>query len=88
MCERGVPGGALNLNSTGHPDHGRYGDLSLQAKIPTAQPGTPNPVFNPRETFFMGQLLAHVFSVYPPCSFYFKLLLRFVVCTVITTETA
>jgi hypothetical protein len=38
MCERGVPGGALNLNSTGYPDHGRYGDLSLQGKIPTAEP--------------------------------------------------
>jgi hypothetical protein len=35
----GVPGGALNLNSTGHPDHGRYGDLPLQGKIPTAEPG-------------------------------------------------
>jgi hypothetical protein len=38
MCERGVPGGALNLNSTGYPDHGRYGDLPLQGKIPTAEP--------------------------------------------------
>jgi hypothetical protein len=39
MYERGVPGGALNLNSTGYPDHGRYGDLPLQEKIPTAEPG-------------------------------------------------
>jgi hypothetical protein len=39
MYERGVPGGALNLNSTGYPDHGRYGVLSLQGKIPTAEPG-------------------------------------------------
>jgi hypothetical protein len=39
MCERGVPGGALNLNYTGYPDHGRYGDLHLQGKIPTAEPG-------------------------------------------------
>jgi hypothetical protein len=39
MCERGVPGGALNLNSIGYPDHGRYGDLPLQGKIPTAEPG-------------------------------------------------
>jgi hypothetical protein len=39
MCERGVPGGALNLNSTGYPDHGRYGDLPLQGKIPMAEPG-------------------------------------------------
>jgi hypothetical protein len=39
MYEHGVPGGALNLNSTGYPDHGRYGDLSLQGKIPTAEPG-------------------------------------------------
>jgi hypothetical protein len=39
MCERGVPGGALNLNSTGYPDHGRYGDLPMQGKIPTAEPG-------------------------------------------------
>jgi hypothetical protein len=39
MCERGVTGGALNLNSTGYPDHGRNGDLPLQGKIPTAEPG-------------------------------------------------
>jgi hypothetical protein len=39
MYERGVPEGALNLNSTGYPDHGRYGDLPLQGKIPTAVPG-------------------------------------------------
>jgi hypothetical protein len=38
MYERGVPG-ALNLNSTGYPDHGRYGDIPLQGKIPTAEPG-------------------------------------------------
>jgi hypothetical protein len=31
--ERAVPGGALNLNSTG------YGDLPPQRKIPTAEPG-------------------------------------------------
>jgi hypothetical protein len=39
MYERGVLGGALNLNSTGYPDHGRYGDLLLQGKIPMAEPG-------------------------------------------------
>jgi hypothetical protein len=39
MYERGVPGGALNINSTGYPDHVRYGDISLQVKIPTAKPG-------------------------------------------------
>jgi hypothetical protein len=39
MDERGVPGGALNLNSTSYPDHGRYGDHSLQGKIPTAEAG-------------------------------------------------
>jgi hypothetical protein len=39
MYERGVPGGALNLNSTGHPDYGRYWDLPLEGKIPTAEPG-------------------------------------------------
>jgi hypothetical protein len=37
--ERGVPGGALNLNYTGDSDHGRYGDLPLQGKIPMAEPG-------------------------------------------------
>jgi hypothetical protein len=37
--ERGVPGGALNLNSTSYPDHGLYGDVPLQGKIPTAEPG-------------------------------------------------
>jgi hypothetical protein len=39
IYERGVPGGALNLNSTGHSDHGRYGELPLQGKIPTVEPG-------------------------------------------------
>jgi hypothetical protein len=29
VYENGVPGGALNLNSTSYPDHGRYGDLPL-----------------------------------------------------------
>jgi hypothetical protein len=38
MCERGVPGGAFNLNSTSYPDHGRCGDLSLQGKILTVEP--------------------------------------------------
>jgi hypothetical protein len=38
MYERGVTGGTLNLNSTGYPDHGRYEDLPLQGKIPTAEP--------------------------------------------------
>jgi hypothetical protein len=39
MCERGVPEGALNLNSTSYSDHSRYGDLPLQGKISTAEPG-------------------------------------------------
>jgi hypothetical protein len=41
MYERGVPGGrgALNINSTAYPDHGRYGNLPLQGEIPTAEPG-------------------------------------------------
>jgi hypothetical protein len=39
IYELGVPGGALNLSSTGHPDHGRYVDLPLQGKIPTAEAG-------------------------------------------------
>jgi hypothetical protein len=39
MYERGVPGGVLNLNSTGYPDHGRYGVLPKQGKIPTAETG-------------------------------------------------
>jgi hypothetical protein len=39
IYERGVPEGALNLNSTGYLDHGHYGDLHLQEKILTAEPG-------------------------------------------------
>jgi hypothetical protein len=39
MYERGVPGGVLNLHSTGYPDHGQYGDIPPQGKIPTAEPG-------------------------------------------------
>jgi hypothetical protein len=34
-----VPGGALNLNSTNYPDHGRQGVLPLQGKIPMAELG-------------------------------------------------
>jgi hypothetical protein len=39
IYERGVRGGALNLNSTSYPDNGRNGDLPLQEKIPTAELG-------------------------------------------------
>jgi hypothetical protein len=39
ICKRGVPGGALNLSTTGYPDHGRRGDLPLQGNIPTAEQG-------------------------------------------------
>jgi hypothetical protein len=39
MYERGVPGGALHLNSTGYQDHGRYGNLPLQGEIATTEPG-------------------------------------------------
>jgi hypothetical protein len=39
MCERGVPGRAFKLSSTCYPDHGRYGDLPLQGKIPMEEPG-------------------------------------------------
>jgi hypothetical protein len=39
IYEYEVPGGALNLNSTNYPDHGHHGNLSLQRKIPMAEPG-------------------------------------------------
>jgi hypothetical protein len=39
IYEYEVPGGALNLNSTNYPDHGRQGDLPLQGKIPMVEPG-------------------------------------------------
>jgi hypothetical protein len=32
IYEYGVPGGALNLNSTTYPDHGHHGDLPLSRK--------------------------------------------------------
>jgi hypothetical protein len=38
MYERRVPGGALNLNSTRYPDHGRYEDPPLQGKVPITEP--------------------------------------------------
>jgi hypothetical protein len=38
MYEPVVPGGALNLNSTGYSDHGRYGDLPLQGRIHMTEP--------------------------------------------------
>jgi hypothetical protein len=34
IYEYGVPGGALNLNSTNYPDHDPY-----QGKIPMVEPG-------------------------------------------------
>jgi hypothetical protein len=37
IYEYGVPGGALNLNSTNYPDHGHHGDP--QGKIPMVEPG-------------------------------------------------
>jgi hypothetical protein len=44
MYERGVTEGGLNLYSTSYPDHGRYRNLPLEGKIPTAgmgiEPGT------------------------------------------------
>jgi hypothetical protein len=41
MYGRGVPGGALNVTSTGYPDHGRYEDLPLQGMAePGIEPGT------------------------------------------------
>jgi hypothetical protein len=38
VYEYEVPEGALNLNSTNYPHHGRQGDLPLQGKIPMAEP--------------------------------------------------
>jgi hypothetical protein len=35
----GVPGGALNLNSTNYPDRGHNGNPPLQRKIPMVEPG-------------------------------------------------
>jgi hypothetical protein len=34
IYEYGVPGGALNLNSTNYPDNGHHGDPSLSGKNP------------------------------------------------------
>jgi hypothetical protein len=39
IYERGVPGRALNLNYTSYTDHGRCGNLPVQEKIPSAEPG-------------------------------------------------
>jgi hypothetical protein len=39
MCERGIPGGALNPSSTSYPEHGRCGDLPVHGKITTAESG-------------------------------------------------
>jgi hypothetical protein len=44
IYEYGVPGGALNLNSTNYPDYGHHGDPPLSGKIPMLElaikPGT------------------------------------------------
>jgi hypothetical protein len=37
--EYGVPGGAVNLNSTDYPDHGHHGDPLLSGKNPHAKVG-------------------------------------------------
>jgi hypothetical protein len=39
MDMHGVPAGALNPSYTSCRDHGRYGDLPVQGKIPTAELG-------------------------------------------------
>jgi hypothetical protein len=39
MCERGLPGGDLNVSSTGYPDHGPYRDLPQQRNITTTKKG-------------------------------------------------
>jgi hypothetical protein len=39
IYEYGVPGGALNLNSTNYPDHGHHGNFPLQGKIPMVELG-------------------------------------------------
>jgi hypothetical protein len=36
IYKHGVPGRALNLNSTSYPDHGSYEDIPQQGKIPMA----------------------------------------------------
>jgi hypothetical protein len=39
IYEYGVPGGALNLNSTNYPDHGHHGDPPLLGKNPHGRAG-------------------------------------------------
>jgi hypothetical protein len=39
IYEYGVPGGALNLNSTNDPDHGHCGDPPLSGKNPHGRAG-------------------------------------------------
>jgi hypothetical protein len=39
IYEYDVAEGALNLSFTNYSDHGHNGDLPLQGKIPTAEPG-------------------------------------------------
>jgi hypothetical protein len=66
MYERGVQGGALNLNSTGYSDLGRYGDLPLQGKTSTAEPGietgTPWLVLRSSDHQAMMNVTADVFT--------------------------
>jgi hypothetical protein len=40
MVMYGIPGGALNLNSTNYPDHGHHGDAPLSGKNPHVRAGT------------------------------------------------
>jgi hypothetical protein len=39
IYEHGVPGGALNLNSSNYPDHGHHGDPPLTGKNPHGRAG-------------------------------------------------
>jgi hypothetical protein len=39
IYEYEVPGWVLNLRSTNYPDHGHHGNLPLQGRIPTVEPG-------------------------------------------------
>jgi hypothetical protein len=58
MCERGVTGVALNLTFISYPDRGHYGDLLLQEKIPTTEPG-----------IWTRYLMVSSQKLWPPCPF-------------------
>jgi hypothetical protein len=66
MVIYGVPGGALNLNSTNYPDHGHHGDRPLSGKNPhgRAENRTRDLMISSQKCRALGREAGHIFVTY------------------------